>query len=185
MYNKRVDIHSLIMPGEIPPFYTRPCPGIENNILQARMNAFMSSTVEYVSFIDSGDEILVPNIFDLAVDYLDKNPVNGVYTNSLLNNSPLLEDHEWSPEYHSRVQLPIHQLVIIRKDAIVNAILDLEIHSNFMPEQLLYAHIKPWKFMNINAYRWNRKNGVSTNPVSQQEQERVHNYITSHMCDKY
>ena len=173
----RVDVHTLICDDtEKSKYDTRIVPGIKGNILQARINAFAScpDDKEFVSFIDPGDNLIITNIYDVIVKFLDENEhIGGVYTNSYVVhnancNYTLLPDHKWSNEYHLSRTVPIHQCVVVRKTCMDYAITQVlnewpQDKPSYIPEQLLYAHIKEWHFMNLPAYQWNRKdNGAST-----------------------
>lgn len=163
-----IDHHVLYLPHEVPPVINSPLivqhniPGVLGDVMLARYNGFSYGSCQFVCFSDP-DDIVIDSCFDQLIEpLLSDNSLGGVYSNSLINGKErLYKPHTWSLLYHTSVTIPVHQLVIIRRSVINQALIDLSqtVHynSNVIPEQLIFAHcalLAPFKFVNVVGYHW-------------------------------
>jgi hypothetical protein len=169
----KVDVHMAHMPGELvnwnkcdisnQPIVLHHIDGIPGNILQTRIDGFSLGTHKYVSFWDP-DDTIEPGAFQQCIDFLELYPkYGGCYTNSTIirdgkHPTAMYKQHKWSLEYHSKSPLPVHQLVVVRREVIQQATHNLPpISDSQLCEQLIYAHcavIAPFYFLDINGYNW-------------------------------
>lgn len=146
-------------------------PGVWGKFLECRLNGLLYGTAQYVSFIDD-DDMIIPGIFQQCVQFLDNNEhIGGVYTNSIVHNEDgtlrnFFKPHMWTVNRHVKISTPIHQLVVIRRDVLLEGIKILKNIHNFndiihvCTDQVIYtccAIIKPWYYLDTLGYIWYNK----------------------------
>lgn len=168
--------------------------GTHNNILDGRIRGFNTGSSPYISFADPDDIVHIRGIEEcLNVLENDQN-ISGVYTNSTVlmesGREFLLYKHkEWTVEWHAKTALPIHQLCVIRREVMEQALRQLPkdndiIKAAYMfPEQLIFAHvakIAPWKFLpDIIGYVWRKRASGAHKHGTRNEKQIIRNYIKS------
>lgn len=179
-----IDVHTLILPTEDPdllaqslastedhPITRHILQGVEGDVLAGRVSGYACGNNPYVSFVDPDDRVL-PDAFQTCLDYLQQNEnVGGVYTNSMVEyDNGLTAVHyrhtEWSYEFHLETGAPVHQLVVMRRDVLEQAIeatltLDRIDEMKMFPDQLIFAQIAaimPWHFLHADiGYVWKKR----------------------------
>lgn len=179
-----IDIHMAHMPGEISRYdeihldmqgqNVYHIDGTKNNLMDTRRRGFSMGDSKYVSFLDPDDQ-LIGFPFDACIEVLERGEHSLVYTNSIRESRPELmypEDHVWSLETHRAMKIPVHQVVVYRRDMMETALkeifADQELvnRSKHMEMHVINAHMvrqAPAFCLADNiAYRWFNKTGNRT-----------------------
>ena len=164
-----LNVNSIASTGLVNIWHTN---GIAGNPLQARVNAFRIGTAPYVSFADP-DDLVEPTAFQQCLDYLEgASSLDAVYTNSIIFDvkrkeaRPFFKNHFWNWRWHRATQIPVHQLVVIKRSALmpILKLYDGKVQRS-RAEQLFYDHFE-WKFLPTIGYYWyKRPTGNHTKPI--------------------
>lgn len=193
--NKKIDVHILRL-NENPNLIEQKvnqlenntltiphvCDGIRGNILQARINAFQQGSSKYVSFVDPDDEFY-DFAFKECIDFLENSNFEAVYTNSYMiynkRTFQMYNHKEWSWQFHKQSIMPVHQLMVIKRNIIEKVLIDLLISSGYndakcFEHPLITTYVAkhtPWKFLpNIFGYNWVRGSSSSLHTEKNREQ---------------
>lgn len=154
--NVCVDVHILTMPNdnmewfkkcleslEQEPVKIYISPGISEDIGNARANAFLRGTNEYVSFVDPDDYVL-PGGFSACVDLIKSQNSYAAYTNEIIvgfsgtiYNNPIIRD--W-----------VHHLLVFRRDIILE---HLQIWRDWLWGSTLSEGQTFIKYLQANNYK--------------------------------
>jgi len=155
--------------------------GTDGNILDTRRRGFELGTSPYVSYVDPDDE-LIGDPFPTMASVLDTGQYSLVYTNSIVETGdgrrrPHYRQHRWSPEWHWREHLPIHALVLIRRDLLTQVWEEIDANERLRlamtnrANSMIYTlliRILPAYYLNEIGYLWNR-NGNNSNTLADPE----------------
>ena len=150
--------------------------GIPGDVRQMRLNGYNMGTHDYVSFVDP-DDIVMPGAFEVLLEVLTSNPdVDGVYslsdriTDTGRSVGLIHPYREYDRSYLSKHIAEIHQLTVMRRDAIVNIIRD---NFNDIPPIgyteittfAMFAMKYQWKAVDHVGYKWRvHANGAHNQP---------------------
>lgn len=140
-------------------------PGVPGDIRRMRLMGFEQGVSEFVSFVDP-DDIVLPDAFEQLTAHLTSNPtVCGAYSLSMRINDQGVEQglihpyRKYTPSYLTNHPLEIHQLVVMRREHVLNTMYR---HYDIIPrvgltELVLYALMAleaPWVAVNHVGYKW-------------------------------
>lgn len=120
--NAKAQANILQQIGYVRIHYSEPILG---DLFGARANAYKLGQMPFVSFIDADDQVLDPNFFKVAADFLMNNPqVSSVFSRckirkegqSVGRDTPLIK---WTPSVHDSWSIPlVHQIIVHRRENI-------------------------------------------------------------------
>lgn len=154
-------------------------PAIAGNTTQARFNAFAKGTAKYVSFCDY-DDYVEKGALQQCLDHLEANPtLVGVYTNSYTIFGEEIRKKPSSSIWNKKEQFNrpdyIHQLTVMRRDAVMQAIAEYPSGFPVAIEYLLYALITKhgdWHKLPITGYYW-RMHGANAHSTNHDIQHHL------------
>ena len=194
-----IDVHVLHSPNE-NQIWWRQCNeslkghpinvyhvrGIEGDMWTSRLKGFSQGDARYVSFVDP-DDIVAPQAFAECLSILENDDsIGGVYTNSEIINEdgnvivPALyvDESPWTIEKHFELHVPVHQLFVVRRTVLEQALILLDMPPNtkaFVDYSIFsfVAAIAPWYFHNTIGYKWRKHSGGVSRHLSDDEREEI------------
>jgi hypothetical protein len=166
---------------------------------EARLVGYDTGECDYICHVDNDDYVL-PGGFEVCLDELEKdNSLVGAYTNSFIldpskNSKRQFYDEKivWSRDYHMTVEIPIHQLCLLRR-SIFNKVKQeyRTFGEEFRTEQYLFtlmAQHGDFKFLGKKyGYVWRKfKHGHHTlhdkQPQHRQHLQNFKNTVLGNQC---
>lgn len=209
MSQKLIDLHIAHMPDEISKIQdtisliSDSClihhiGATEGSIFDTRHRGFTFGRLPYVAFGDPDDWFLT-NPFPEMVEILERGEHSMVYTNSYTNKDAgtlLYKDHVWTPEYHFSRALPIHQVVLMRRDLLEEAfrniinIADTPLLEalNYRANSVIYTHViryLPAFFLNTAALVWNQDGNNSHRLCPDEDRKLLYRHINEQRFESY
>lgn len=189
---KLIDLHMLTDGDEQSPSGAvnfHKVPPIEGDLFSARVNGFSAGSAPYVSLCDPGDSVL-PGIFESLEREIAE--YNAVSTNSVAFDTCgggevwRSDREEWSIELHRRNHLCVHQITVVKRsvieDAISLAINAPEEFRNISPNALIFgavAKLAGWHFSREIGYVWRMTEGGFHTRATAEQHRALRDYINT------
>lgn len=176
-----IDVHCAAMPGEVVPANPKSdvisvhhITAVPNKLVTRRLG-FLEGHHPFVSFYDPDDKVLGDPFSECLNVLLDHPHYGIVYTNSILDDGSKMypSGHRWSIEHHMSRAAPIHQVAVMRRSLVEDALdhiwsdpkLVAALHHS-LEMHCIYAYIvrrAPAKILDtVVGYQYNKDSGNKT-----------------------